>query len=195
MEKFPKPHLWMTIITIVTCAVLIVVGIMTYDDGGVLRACRSSTGSAKYDPECPKLCWDGKAPLSVFTRYGDKSARETINRVISFYNNQTKGHLLDYKSDAGAIEIQFGAPEEHEINEGGSTTHWLNIDTGCADLAVVRIRNVPIVNEQYKILVHELGHALGLADDFSTNSVMNPSPGPSLFDDDIDRLRTLHRLD
>ena len=174
------------------CLGLIVYGVLNYEDGGMLKVCRGSIGQAVYSDavECKEICWASPLPLKVVMRSGGDAERVILKRAIGWYNSQLGGKVLAYdKSKNGAIEVWFS-----QSSPGPQTTHWLNIDNGCVDLVSIYVINVPLVDQQQLFIEHELGRALGLADDRAMNSVMNPVPGKVLFDDDIERLRKAFRL-
>lgn len=179
----------------IAAAVLIVYGVATHDEPGLLEVCRGVNGVAVYvdevEGESPQggACADAAplrwrrsdVPIGVNVTHGGTEGGappseelRVAELAVRDFNAQVGFELFELDDGTGAppdVSLVLGAPAERG-DPPGECRHWLRPD-GFASSAAVVVRNVPDDATVFRVLLHELGHVAGLAHDDWTGSIMN----------------------
>jgi len=204
----------------VAAAVLIVYGVTTHDEPGLLRICRIGDRAVYVDDlegEEPATCadalelrWPREAvPLAVRVFHGEGEngtppAEElrVVEAAVADFNSQVGFELFTLdRGREGVVDVSLVLGAAAELGDPpGECRHRLRGD-GRATAATVVVRNVPDDATLFRVLLHELGHAAGLAHDDWTGSLMNRRtlsaeeselPAGRLTDSDRAELRELY---
>lgn len=174
---------------------LIVYGVLTHKESGLLQACATLPARvADYTGTCFDVKWH-KLPLSVYG-IGDKDQARVLRNEVGAINAQLGFHALKISSSADAdVSVLFNqAPAKNLPKEGGTTTHYFAADN-FAKKAEIRVYNVVLIELLGPVIQHELGHAIGLAHDDFRSSIMMIGSGTGSRITDYDRalLRKLYK--
>lgn len=135
------------------------------------------------------LIWHQGAPLLV---YADTIALEALTSAVEHWNEKLGFEMLRMTPDLGAADVVVMDAPVDSTRYVGSTKHVL---------AATRMRAGVIlfdVDVAYVVLLHELGHVLGLGHDLDPQSIMRPSidtlaPNADIAETDLRALRALYR--
>lgn len=152
----------------------VVIGVATHNEPGLMRVCWNQFNTVVSDYDCAEgteISWPTATfPLGVET---DGYVGE-VQTSIDLINTQVGCDLLAYQEPSGFrpadITITSEAIMSRGDERGGSTWHLRDDDRLRA-----RIELYAAGSMAQRILVHELGHALGLAHDPFTASIMYPT--------------------
>lgn len=106
-----------------------------------------------------------------------RAAIRTINARLGY-------QALNFSLGHGDVLVHFGIPSELGAPVADCRHFALN-GTGLAYRAEIRVRNVEGAIELHQVMVHELGHALGLAHDDYQGSVMYWGTGDVLWPESL----------
>lgn len=155
---------------LVLAVVGIIYGSTTHSEPGLMRACWHS--GTVIDYHCAageELTWDRRLmPLSVVT---DGALPET-QTAIDLVNSQVGCDLLEYAEDTDPQPDVSITSESTMISGGtrsGSTWHVRDARGMRARIDLYNTGDLTL-----RVIVHELGHALGLDHDTFTGSIMYP---------------------
>lgn len=168
---------------------LLIWGISTHKEEVALSTCWEN-GRAIFvegqEQDCPegqrvKIQWDrNKIPLKVLVVDSNLNplSRESeeyreVESAIEEINSQFRFTLLQISSEENDIEVLWGvAYTNNESNPAGYCE--FRGENGLVVSATVGIRDTSSIRLTRKILLHELGHAIGLGHDDFTGSIMFP---------------------
>ena len=156
----------------IVAVVGVIFGVATHTEPGLMRVCWSETDSATYNcAQGEEIAWSRRAiPLSVET---DGYVGE-VQTSIDIVNTQVGCDLLSYQEAHGTlpadITITSDAVMSRGDQRGGSTWHLRD-----GDRLRARVELYAAGSMALRIIVHELGHALGLAHDPFVTSIMYPT--------------------
>lgn len=186
-----KIQILLTILLTLTSTSLLVWALVFQkdDEPGLMSVCWDSSGTAVFNPTMCKeiefLTWDrGDIPLSV-NADDDAEINAAVADAISAVNNQFGCRLLRQTtsySENFDIAINANVPMSVGLEEPGGSTSFRRSLSG-KFRAFISVYASSLSPELLgKILVHELGHALGLAHDpdLPTTSIMRPMQEPGL---------------
>lgn len=156
----------------VIAVVGVAIGVATHSEPGLMRVCWSRFNTAVYDcKNGEEIAWPQESfPLEVQTdgRIGE------VQTSIDLINSQVGCDLLAYQEASGQepadISITSEAVMSRGDERGGSTWHLRD-----GDRLRARIELYAAGSMAQRVLIHELGHALGLAHDPFTASIMYPT--------------------
>ena len=191
---------------VLAAVILLVVGISTHEEPGLLTACETPTGSLDYTKDCSPVTWDrDQFPLTVYADtsnpYPPANPEEATRSVIDLINNRLGFQALIY-SDAldPAITVEIAGASESGTwmtDSNGGASHYR--DSGGSLRCMVTTWNTGTLEMLDKVLTHEMYHALGLAHDPYEASAMYPTISSSGYfsrlrvsDHDRDLLRSLY---
>lgn len=170
-------------------------GVATHEEPGLMRACWRAGTVADYHCETgQELTWDRSLiPLSVVT---DGALPET-QTAIDLINSQVGCDLLEFsdeKDSAPNIFISAESTMSSGTGRGGATWHVRDSRGMRARIDLYGTGELTL-----RVIVHELGHALGLDHDSFTGSIMYPTQTDTkglqfirLTDPDRETLRDLY---
>lgn len=190
-------------------AVLVVVGVLTHTEAGLLEVCWKNN-VAHYDgcEQTEELRWSkSQFPLRVGVRAyshmdSDQAQGErAVRSAVELWNGRLGFPAMRFVgTEVSDVLVVWGMPSEGAPAEGGACTHRR---VGGAVQADVSIVDVGLERLSYRITVHELGHALGLAHDDFEASPMYPVTRDDTWDErmafvrptdhDVELLRGLYQ--
>ena len=153
---------------------LAIIGIVysasTHTEPGLMRACWHSGTDIDYHCAAgDELTWDRRLiPLSVVT---DGALPET-QTAIDLVNSQVGCDLLEYAGDNDPlpdVSITAESSMSYGTTRSGSTWHVRDARGMRARIDLYNTGDLTL-----RVIVHELGHALGLDHDTFTGSIMYP---------------------
>lgn len=172
---------------LLTLAVLILlpVAILTHEEAGLLTACDTPSGELNYEGMCAPVEWEpSQFPLDVVVSttnpHPAADPGEATRSAIDLINSRLGFTALRISSSSSSeVRIDLETAQEVGVSSmhdtGGSALHhreeghlWCEIHTW----------NNGTVEMLDKVLVHELGHCLGLAHDDFPDSAMYPEMHP-----------------
>jgi len=171
MSTAMKISVGAAIAILILAVVGVVWGVTTHTEPGLMRACWRFTTVDSYDcDEGEDLVWDrDEIPLSVSA---DGLIGET-QTAIDLINSQVGCDILEFAeaSRIGTdVTIISDSPMSPGTGRGGATWHVRGSD---GMRARVELYAPGALAE--RVIVHELGHVLGLAHDEHTGSIMYPT--------------------
>lgn len=201
----------------IAAAVLLIVGLLTHREAGLMGVCWGADGTVERyldapTDDCPAVRWDG-LPLRVKAMSNNPSppddperaarrAIETINERLGFELLRYEEDGLDHCMEAHAVCIRIGEPRQPRWMEtAGDTMHFRGSGDGEPLYCEVRTSNTGTIELLDLVLEHEIYHCLGLAHDDFDSSIMRSTPmahvpdgqfPPRLTDSDRDLLRALY---
>lgn len=205
------------IVITVLAVVLTVVGILTHSEAGLMTACtvdspRDGATVYDYDGECFEVSLEGRAPFIVTLPFAfdaggripkTKDYREVLNATVSKINRRVRFELLRVGDPSRAHEADILYFPEERPDEGlrdanGSAQHLIGGRGGVH--CFVHTFNVPDEELEELVLMHEIGHCLGLAHDDFDSSIMRVTQQstpmgqfpPSVTDSDVELLRSVY---
>lgn len=158
----------------IAAIILVVVGVTTHTEAGMMRVCWNTTRTADYQAQCEtpeEIVWPtNQIPLQVYEPTGSRS----VDAAIEAANFQIGCEVLE-RSDSPSADVQVFLNEPAQVERdrsGGNTLHFLESSGRMrASIATMLIANGAA---QTRVIHHELGHVLGLAHDDFESSAMYP---------------------
>jgi len=194
---------------LLTLAVIILlpIAILTHEEAGLMNACDTSSGALNYDGMCAPVEWEpSQFPLDVTVSTTnphppadpDDATRSAIDLI-----NSRLGFTALRLSSSPTSEVRIDFETAQEVGEswmrdaGGGALHHRDEGRLWCEIRTWNNGTVEMVD---KVLVHELGHCLGLAHDDFPDSAMYPEMRPDgdrltrprITDSDRDLLRELY---
>jgi hypothetical protein len=178
----------------VVAGVLVVVGVVTHSEPGLIGACWDGDSIVRYEvdgaDQCAELKWpeDYVLPLTVgVSARGAEPDPDTwheVSVVVSSINQRLGFEMLALDpEDAGfcleghAICIEPHVPYERGFMDHNGSAEHFKAPTGM--YCVARTSNTGTDELFGMVLEHELYHCLGLAHDDFDSSIMRPQQRPT----------------
>lgn len=169
------------LVLILAVLVLLPIAILTHEESGLLTACDTESGSLNYGGACYQVEWEpSQFPLDVYatTSNPEPAAEvgEAVSSAVDLINSRLGFTALRMsRSVSSDIRIDFETAQDVSTSAmtdpGGSALHHRE-ESGL--WCQVRTWNNGTVELVDRVLVHELGHCLGLAHDDFSDSAMYP---------------------
>lgn len=199
MKTRDKVMLGGVIALAVVALVLVIVGVLTHTEAGLLTACEQSNGALDPDGDCEEVQWDrAQFPLQVHADtsnpFPPNDPEDAAQSVIDLINGRLGFDALEWTEDPtdADVSVEVGAAQEVGTWMGdanGDARHFRRDDGTLR--CEVRTWNTGSLEMLDKALTHEMGHALGLAhDDFEDSAMFGGTLRP-----DGDRLTRMRLTD
>jgi len=192
---------------ILVVLVLLPVAIFTHEESGLMTACDTESGALNYGGACYQVEWaPSQFPLDVYAATSNPEppaeVGDAVSGAVDLINSRLGFTALRMSSSTSSeIRIDFETAQEVSTSSmtdpGGSALHHREDSRLWCQIRTWNNGTVELVD---RVLVHELGHCLGLAHDDFPDSAMYPemhSDGdrltrPRITDFDRDLLRGLY---
>lgn len=165
--------------------ILLPIGILTHEEAGLMNACDTPSGALNYEGMCYQVKWErSQFPLDVYISttnlHPPTDPEGAAQSAVELLNFRLGFPALRLSPDPSAeIRIDFETMQDvgrtAMRDAGGDALHhrqdgrlW----------CVLRTWNNGSVEMVDKVLVHELGHCLGLAHDNFSDSAMSEELRP-----------------
>ena len=182
----------------VAALVLVIFGVVTHTEAGLLTACDGPGGRLDYSGECYDVTWDkDQFPLQVSASttnpYPPEDPEDATQSVIRLINGRLGFTALEWRGEELSADITVDIATAQEVDNwmgdsNGSASHMRMPDgTLRCEVATWNTGTLEVLD---KVLTHEMYHALGLAHDDFEDSAMFPTVSP-----DGNRLTRLRATD
>lgn len=178
------------LIAFIVFSVLIVAGLVFVitrhengetDEPGLLSVCWQADGLANFNGESCEtpedLVWPvDRLPLVVRATQGNEASEALLGAAMADINEQVGCVLLTQETDTtirADVEVSFDVPMVAGSDHPGGSTSFRR-DTIRRQRAWIDMYAAPVAGAGQQALTHELLHALGLAHDFWSGSIMRP---------------------
>jgi len=164
----------------IAALVLLIVGVSTHKEAGLLKVCWGSNGNAIYrgcQVPTEDLIWTQGLPIKLKVQGYDndpeelRHAKDTVQSAADFWNRQLGFQAIKVVNDNSYDALLVWGTPSTGPNEGGHVSHYSLISGGLS--AKADIVHTATLRLSYLVTIHELGHVLGLADDDYEASPMN----------------------
>ena len=164
----------------VVALVLVIVGVVTHTEAGLLTACEHHSTRLDYDGDCFDVTWDrDQFPLQVHATttnpHPPSDPVDATQSVISLLNSRLGFPALEWTDDPAAADISLTIGVAQEVglwmsDANGATSHIRASDgTLSCEISTWNTGTVEMLD---KVLTHEMGHGLGLGHDDFPDSAM-----------------------
>lgn len=165
-------------VSAVLMGALVVYGVATHTEAGLLRACSRGDLSLDYAGDCADVLWDVERvswPLRTRVHGASDWQRVLFAGAAAGLEHEAGLDMFILVGDAAPADVVVDFAVPHEVGHwspSGRVRHLVSPDTGRVTTCFMYLSNLALSETVDMVVRHELGHVMGLAHDRDAASLM-----------------------